>query len=114
MAQATTPRSIELVQSLRPLWWYGAITFFVVGDLATTFVGLQLQTVAEASPVAAWVINSYGIGAVLPPKMGVFAFLYGLSRIVPQPHSIGVPLGLCALGVAVTAWNSAVIASALT
>jgi len=109
----TTTGSIDILDDLRPLWWYGAVVFFVVGDLATTFVGLRLQTVVEASPVATWLINGYGLGLIVPVKLGVVSGLYYLSRAVPHPHSIGVPLGLCALGFVVTVWNGAVIVAAL-
>lgn len=96
------------------MWWVGAVAFFVGGDLATTFVGLRLPTVVEAGPVTTWLITGYGVGLIVPVKLGVVAGLYGLSRVVPRPHSVGVPLGLCALGVVVTVWNSAVIAAAVT
>lgn len=105
--------SVDILDDLRPLWWHGAVVFFIVGDLTTTFVGLQLETVVEASPVAAWVINGHGLGLILPLKLGVVGGLYGLYRVVPYPHSIGVPLGLCALGFVITVWNGAVIVAAL-
>jgi hypothetical protein len=110
----TTISPIDLLDDLRSLWWYGVVVFFVVGDLATTFVGLQLQTVVEASPVAAWLVNGYGLGLIVPVKLGVVGGLYYLSRAVPHPHNIGVPLGLCALGFVVTVWNGAVIVAAVT
>lgn len=109
-----TSDSIDALGDLRPLWWYGAVAFFVVGDLATTLVGLRLRTVVEASPVVVWLVDSYGVWLVLPLKLGVVTGLYVLSRVVPRPHSIGVPLGLCALGVVVTVWNGAVIVAAVT
>ena len=110
----TTTSPIDILDDLRPLWWYGAVAFFVGGDLVTTLVGLQLQTVVEASPVAAWLINGYGLGLIVPVKLGVVIGLYGLFRAVPHPHNIGVPLGLCALGFVVTVWNGAVIVAAVT
>lgn len=113
MTQTTTSPTIDILDDLRPLWWYGAIVFFVIGDLVTTFVGLRLPTVVEGSPVAAWLIDGYGLELILPVKLGIVGGLYGLSRVVPHPHSIGVPLGLCALGVVLTVWNGAVIAGAV-
>ncbi len=104
---------VDALDDLRPLWWHGAVAFFVVGDLATTLVGLQLRTVVEAGPVVAGLVDGYGLGAVLQLKLGVVVGLYVLSRVVPRPHSVGVPLGLCALGVVVTVWNSAVIVAAV-
>ncbi len=113
MARTTAATPVDVLDDLRPLWWLGAVAFFVVGDLVTTFVGLQLQTVVEAGPVTAWLISGYGLGLILPVKLGVVAGLYGLYRVVPHPHSIGVPLGLCALGFVVTVWNGAVIVAAV-
>ncbi|WP_162524322.1 DUF5658 family protein [Halobellus captivus] len=105
--------SIDILEENALLWWYGAIVLFLVGDIATTLVGLQLRTVVEASPVAAWLINSYGLSMIVPVKVLIVCGFYGLYRLVPSPHSIGVPLGLCALGFVVTVWNGAVIAAAL-
>ncbi|RLM90795.1 hypothetical protein D3D02_03260 [Halobellus sp. Atlit-38R] len=105
--------AIELLESLTPLWWQGAIVFFLLGDSLTTFVGYQMHTVVEASPVAAWFISTYGILLLVPVKVAVVCGFYGLYRVTPRPHDIGVPLGLCALGFVVTVWNSAVIVAAL-
>jgi hypothetical protein len=109
----TTTAPVDRLHDFRLTWWLGAVVFFVVGDLVTTLVGLRLPTVVEANPVAARLISGYGVGSVLPWKLGVFGAFYGLSRVVPAPHSIGVPLGLCALGIVVTAWNSRVILAAV-
>jgi hypothetical protein len=114
MTRTATHPTIDILDDLRPVWWYGAVVLFVVGDLLTTFVGLQLPTVVEASPVATWLINGYGLELIFPVKLGVFVGLYGFSRIVPRPHSIGVPLGLCALGFVLTVWNGAVIVAAVS
>ena len=105
--------SIELLESLTPLWWQGAVAFFLLGDSLTTFVGYQMHTVVEASPVAAWFISSHGMLLLVPVKVAVVCGFYGLYRATPRPHNIGVPLGLCALGFVVTVWNSAVIVAAL-
>ena len=113
MAQSTAAHPIKIICDLRPLWWVGTVAFFICGDLVTTFVGLRLPTVVEAGPVTTWLVTGYGVGLIIPIKLGVVAGLYGLSRLVPRPHSVGVPLGLCALGVVVTVWNGAVIAAAV-
>ena len=105
--------SIELLSDLTPLWWQAAIVFFVVGDLMTTFAGFQLRQVVEAGPLAAWIVNTYGATLIIPLKLGVMLAFYGVYRVVPGPHCIGVPLGLAALGLLVTIWNGAVIVAAL-
>ncbi|MGQ4556631.1 DUF5658 family protein [Halobellus sp. GM3] len=111
--QTNADSSIGLLEDLTTLWWYGAVVFFLVGDVVTTLAGLQLHTVVEASPVAAWLINAHGISMILPLKLVVVCGFYGIYRVIPRPHSIGVPLGLCALGFVVTVWNGAVIVSAV-
>jgi hypothetical protein len=113
MTTNKTSPTVDLLDEQRPLWWYGAIVFFVGGDILTTFAGLRLQTIVEASPVAAWMINGYGLGFIFPLKLGVTGGFYALYRLVPHPHRIGVPLGLCGLGFVVTVWNGAVIAAAV-
>jgi len=105
--------SIEILEEHSVLWWYGAIVFFLVGDILTTLIGLQLRTIVEASPVAAWLINAHGLPMILPVKLFVVCGFYGFYRLVPRPHSIGIPLGLCALGFVVTVWNGAVIVAAV-
>ncbi|RLM56516.1 hypothetical protein DVK02_08405 [Halobellus sp. Atlit-31R] len=108
-----TERSIELLDGLSPLWWQGAIAFFLVGDTLTTLVGYRLHTVVEAGPVVAWFVRAHGIWLIVPAKVAVVLGFYALYRIVPRPHRLGVPLGLCALGLVVTIWNGIVIAAAL-
>lgn len=111
--ETNTDSAIDILDDLTTLWWYGAVALFLVGDVVTTFVGLQLRTVVEASPVAVWLINAHGLPLIFPVKIAVVFGFYGMYRVVPHPHSIGVPLGLCALGFVVTVWNGAVIAAAL-
>ncbi|MFB6251344.1 MAG: hypothetical protein ABEI27_06615 [Halobellus sp.] len=108
-----THPSIDLLSDLTSLWWQAAIVFFLVGDLVTTFAGFQLRQVVEAGPLAAWVVNSHGATLIIPLKLVVVVAFYGLYRVVPSPHRVGVPLGLAALGFVVTVWNGAVIVAAL-
>lgn len=105
--------SVNLLSDLTSLWWQATIVFFVVGDLVTTFAGFQLRQVVEAGPLAAWIVNTHGVMFIVPLKLGVMAAFYGVYCVVPGPHCIGVPLGLAALGLVVTAWNGAVIVAAL-
>lgn len=113
MANTHSDSSIELLSDLTPLWWQGTIVFFLLGDIATTLTGYHLHTIVEASPFAAWLINAHGLPLIIPVKVAVIAGFYALYRLVPHPHRIGVPLGLCALGFVVTVWNGAVIMAAL-
>lgn len=113
MIDTYSDSSVELLSGLTPLWWQGTIVFFLVGDILTTLSGYHLHTIVEASPFAAWLINAHGLPLIVPLKIAVVAGFYGLYRVVPNPHNVGVPLGLCMLGFVVTVWNGAVIVAAL-
>ena len=91
--------------------WLLTLLFFCVGDLTTTQVGISLPNVVEAGPVVGPVLREYGLAAMLGLKGATVALCYGLYRAVPEPQSIGVPLGMAVLGVVVTGWNLVVILS---
>ncbi|AUX10391.1 hypothetical protein AArcSl_2776 [Halalkaliarchaeum desulfuricum] len=99
------PTSVELLLDSERFLWLVAVVFFGIGDLVTTAIGLQLQYVVEAGPVVGDVIRAYGTTSMIWLKMLVFVLCYGLWRVVPAPHRVGVPLGLAVLGVLVTLWN---------
>jgi hypothetical protein len=105
--------SIDLLDDLTPLWWQGSILFFLIGDTATTLVGLRMHAIVEAGPVAARLVNTFGLALLPAAKIALVGGFYGAYRTVPHPHRIGVPLGLCALGFVVTVWNGAVIFAAI-
>lgn len=92
-----------------PALWGLAVAFYGVGDLLTTLVGLHGGRAAEAGVVASALVEGYGTAAVVPLKLGSLVLLYLLWRAVPRPHSVGVPLGLAALGLLLTAWNALVL-----
>ena len=92
-----------------PAFWVLAVAFYGVGDLLTTLVGLYGGRAAEAGLVASVLVEGHGPVAVLPLKLGSLLLFYLLWRAVPRPHSVGVPLGLAALGVLLTAWNALVL-----
>ena len=95
------------------LWGCTAL-FFVGGDLVTTFVGLSFAHVTERGIVPAVVIAEYGTGALIPLKLGVVGCAVALWWWTPRPHRVGVPLGLAALGVVVTLWNTLIILAAVS
>ncbi len=92
--------------------WLLAVLTFGVGDLTTTALGLGVDGVAEASPVARRLIGHGGIAALAALKGLVVAVAFLASRLVPHPHRVGVPLGLIALGAPVTVWNLLVVVGA--
>lgn len=101
--------TVDYLEALTPHLWVFAIVFFGVGDLVTTGIGLRFERVIEVGPLAAVVLQSYGIETLVPLKLLTLALCYGLWRVTPAPHDVGVPLGLAALGVLVTLWNTYVL-----
>jgi hypothetical protein len=96
---------------LRP--WLLALVFFGAGDVLTTSVGLAVPGVVEAAPIARALILEYGVAAMVGLKLLAFAACVALWRAVPRPYCRGVPVGLAALGVSVTLWNTAVVLIAI-
>jgi len=100
--------SVELLRSVSPHLWAISVTFFGVGDLVTTLVGLRLNGVGEVGPVAGLVAGE-GPLAFGGLKLVVFLLCGLLWKLAPNQYAVGVPLGLATLGVLVTVWNMAVI-----
>ncbi len=109
MNEGTTDDPIERLAGYTPELWAIAIASYGVGDLLTTLFGLYGSRATEAGVVAAALVEGYGIAAVIPLKVGSLVLFYLLWRVAPRPHAVGVPLGLAALGGALTAWNAFVL-----
>lgn len=107
---AATATRVHVLRDHVSVLWIGATLFFVVGDLATTFVGLNTSHAREIGPLVRVVVESYGLAAVVPLKLGTMLVCVGLWRVVPSPYDVGVPFALTVLGATVTAWNVAVLA----
>lgn len=105
--------AVDALWNLRSRLWIGAVLFFAVGDVATTVVGLGFGPFVEAGPVVGPLIDRYGYAAMVALKVAMLGGCYVLYRLVPRPHSAGVPLGLATLGVLVTGWNLALMAVVL-
>lgn len=105
--------STSRLQRRQPTLWLLAVGFFGVGDLVTTAVGLRLSGVIEAGPLVGPLIGRYGVGSLFVVKTLALVGSYGVWRLVPAPHRIGVPLGLAVLGVVVTGWNTAIVSMVL-
>ena len=101
------------LQRHQPTLWLLAVGFFGVGDLVTTAAGLRLSGIVEAGPLVGPLIDSYGVGSLVVLKCLALVGSYGIWRLTPPPHRIGVPLGLAVLGVAVTGWNTVVVSTVL-
>jgi hypothetical protein len=100
---------VEALTGHTAVVWALALVFYGVGDLLTTLVGLHGGRATEVGLVAAPLVESYGVAAVVPLKLGSLLLFYLLWRALPEPHSVGVPLGLAALGALLTAWNALVL-----
>lgn len=108
MAHLDSHRQSDAFGTLEARLWLGAILFFGVGDVVTTSVGLSAPGVREVGLLRS-VITRHGVVAVVTLKLLTFAACYLLWRAAPQPHAVGVPLGLVVLGIPVTGWNVAVL-----
>lgn len=93
--------------------WVVALLLYGVGDLVTTTVGLGRQGIVEIGPVAGPVVEAYGTLGLVVLKSGTLAGSYAVWRVAPQPQRVGIPLGLMVVGLAVTAWNTAMIWAAM-
>ncbi len=93
--------------------WIAAFILYGIGDTVTTMWGLSTGGVAEAGPIAAPLIASYGPYVLLVVKAATFIVFYGIWRVLRTPGRIAVPLALAAVGGIVTAWNLTVIATAI-
>lgn len=86
--------------------WVVAVLSYGLGDILTTLVGLSTGSFVEASPLVIPLVEQYGVTALLWLKALVFGMTGALWWYTPFPHSLGVPLGLSVLGIAVTGWNT--------
>lgn len=93
--------------------WALTVAFFVLGDVATTSVGVTLPGVVELGPVLAQFTVPYLYVVMVALKAAVAVSCYLVWRAMPEPYCAGIPLGLAAVGVAATGWNLVVIATAV-
>jgi len=105
--------AVELVRSVSAELWAITALFFVAGDALTTFVGLLSGGVAEVGPLVAPLVVEHGLVVMLPMKLLALGVCVLVWRLTPEPHDVGVPLGLAVFGVLVTGWNAGVILATL-
>lgn len=104
---------LDGLPDLAPALWLVAIAFFGVGDLVTTLVGYNITGVTELSPVIKLLLEQHALSLLTGLKVAVFVGFFLVWKRLDKPHSIGVPLGLAVLGVAVTLWNTGIILTAV-
>lgn len=93
--------------------WLWSVLFFGVGDLVTTSIGLGPGGAIEINPVAAAFGHQFGLRAMVGLKAATLGACFAIWQVTPHPHRDGIPLGLTAVGVLVTAWNLNVLLLAL-
>lgn len=110
------PTSLSIpVPDVHAILWTLATALFVVGDLTTTAVGLELGLV-ETHPIGQSVIASAGPLGLLVPKLvavGLCGALYVVVGRWRPRWAVGIPLGLAALGATLTAYNWLLLSSSL-
>jgi len=94
------------------LWALGLL-LFGVGDTVTTVVGLQSVHIVELGPLVGPVLGRFGLPGILSLKAAALGACYVLYRIVPEPHDLGVPIGITLVGSVVSTWNLSVLGRAL-
>lgn len=121
MSYVTTGRAHERSSSRRYwlLVWALAVLFFVVGDAATTFYGVNYHpAVSEVHPVAQAVLGEVGFVGLLATKALVLAVALVVAVVCDRtdremfdaPHiRYTPPMALAAFGLVVTCWNLVVL-----
>jgi len=95
------------------LLWGAAVTTFGVGDVLTTYYGLQQEGVHESHPLSEFVLGSGGAAGMVAMKLVVFAVaLYAARNVAPEEWAVGIPIGLTLLGTVVVANNLSVMEAA--
>lgn len=91
------------------LLWGLALLSFGLGDLATSLVGISLGMAREASPIIAPLVADFGLPVLVLAKGSMLALSYLGWSVTPTPYDSAIPLGLVAIGVPVTVWNTYII-----
>ena len=87
------PGDLSPVALERALW--GVVALSLIGDIATTFVGLRLG-LAESNPVARGVIDGYGMAGMLVLKGLAIGVGLVCRPLLPAAYRPIVPAGLAA------------------
>lgn len=94
--------------------WSLALLTFGVGDVATTWYGLQTPGVMESNAVPALFIQQYGILGMIAMKLTFITVMYiWYLSLSDRTAGIGIPSGLAVVGTLVTVWNLSVIVTAV-
>ncbi|NHN59016.1 hypothetical protein G9466_08015 [Halorussus sp. JP-T4] len=91
----------------RTLWILVGVA--LVGDLLTTYYGLQLG-LSESNPVARAAIRQFGFSAMVGMKLIAIGVGLGCRRLLPERHGLLVPAGLAVPWLAAAVVNLALYA----
>lgn len=114
MSTLESSRPVTPDANLEVLLWTLAVGLFGVGDLVTTVYFIETAGAVETHPVGAAAIDGFGYWALVPLKGLAFGLCYGLYRLVPSPHAVGVPIGLILVGAYTTTWNTVISVAGTT
>jgi hypothetical protein len=108
--ESTAGLNRSLGVDCRDRWaWLAAVALFVLGDVATTAVGLNIGAV-ESNPVALAAIGALGLWpAMLLLKATVLGLVGLLWACSPEEFRAAAPLTLAGWGAAVVSINSYVV-----
>lgn len=109
MGGRSTSDTIQLLEKYTRELWGLTIVFFGGGDIITTAIGWTFSETVELGPLAAILFHRFGLGIMIPLKLAMFVIAWGLWKLVPAPHRLGVPLGLATFGVLLTLWNTTIL-----
>jgi len=102
--------TVDRLRDPSPLWVL-VVGLFVVGDLVTTVVGLDLVGIHESHPVGEAFASDPVL--MLALKVGVALLAYGFSLRSPERLAWAFPTVLVLLGAALTGWNLVVIGTVI-
>lgn len=87
--------------------WIASFLFYVVGDILTTFIGLQ-NGATETNPVARLIIEE-SFWYIIPPKLTVIFLAFVGYYITSSNWKVIYPLVLTVFGFVLTLANIAVL-----
>lgn len=93
--------------------WSGAVLTFGIGDLATTYIGLQIDGIYEMSPTATMMLQSGGYSNLIIAKSFALIILIAVYKTVDEDWMVVVPISLILFGVFITLWNLRIIINAI-
>ena len=89
--------------------WLLAFVSFVLGDLVTTAIGLELGLIERAPLYSGRFAGLSLLPVAFSVKIVFVAIALAAFEWLPSPGNLGIPTGLAIVGVSVTAWNSYLI-----